>query len=106
MDDRPVATQAPVWPTTDWSELLGVPPGSVIATEWNFFLRVVDRLVEEGHANRWVLIDGEEIIGIWDTQEDAHCEMNRRPLMHSAIVRQVLPRDPIRLSWRAQRCLK
>lgn len=29
------------------------------------------RLLDEGHANRYALIKGDEVIGIWDTQQEA-----------------------------------
>jgi hypothetical protein len=32
---------------------------------------MVPQLLADGHESRWVLIKGEEIIGIWDTEEEA-----------------------------------
>ncbi len=46
-------------------------PGSPIAPEWATYKRERPRLLAEGHEGRYVLIKGEEIIGIWDTRREA-----------------------------------
>ena len=39
--------------------------------DWNVYRREVGRLLAEGNEGRWVLIQGEEIVGIWDTEVEA-----------------------------------
>jgi hypothetical protein len=46
-------------------------PNSQLSEEWDFYRREVPRLLAEGEEGRFVLIKGEEIIGIWDTAEEA-----------------------------------
>jgi len=82
-------------PTVHWTELHEDTSGSSIAKEWNFYRRQVGRLLAEGHENRWVLIKNEEIIGIWDTQQEANRVSAQRFLMQDVFVHQVLEREPI-----------
>jgi hypothetical protein len=53
-------------PTISYTELPPARTDSPIASEWDFYRREVGRLLAEGHENRWVLIKGQEIVGIWD----------------------------------------
>ena len=39
--------------------------------EWELFRRERPRLLAEGHEGRWVLIKGEELIGVFDNRDDA-----------------------------------
>lgn len=82
-------------PTIHWTELAEATPGSRIATEWNFYRKQVGRLLAEGHEGRWVLIKGEEIIGIWDTEKEADQVRVQRFLMQDVLLMQVLEREPI-----------
>ena len=82
-------------PTIHWTDLAEAPPGSRIATEWNFYLKQVGRLLAEGHEGRWVLIKGEEIIGIWDTQKEADQVRVQRFLKQDVLIHQVLTFEPV-----------
>jgi hypothetical protein len=42
-----------------------------LETEAETYRRELGRLLAEGHAERYALIKGNEIISIWDTQRDA-----------------------------------
>ncbi len=70
-------------------------PGSQIETEWNFFRREWPRLLAEGHEGRWVLIKGEEIIGFFDTSDEAITAGYERfgvvPLLAQQILRYYRP---------------
>ncbi len=50
-----------------WTELKDNMSGWAYATEWNYYIRIVCRLLTEGHQGRWVAIKGESLIGFWDT---------------------------------------
>jgi hypothetical protein len=52
-------------------------PGTVgntdaIRAEIATYRRELPRLLAEGHAERFVLIKGDEVIGVWDTSDDAY----------------------------------
>jgi hypothetical protein len=66
-----------------------------IAGEWNFYRGEIGRLLAEGHEGRWVLIKGEEIIGIWDTEEEANQVRVQRFLMQDILIHQILTREPV-----------
>jgi hypothetical protein len=82
-------------PTIHYTELPGGTSDSQIAVEWNFYRREVGRLLAEGHEGRWVLIKGEEIIGIWDTEEEADRVRLERFLMQPVLLHQIRVREPV-----------
>jgi hypothetical protein len=82
-------------PTIHYTELTADTSGGPIAREWNFYRREVGRLLAEGHEGRWVLIKGEEIIGIWDTEEEGHRVRLERYFMQPVLLKQILEREPI-----------
>jgi hypothetical protein len=52
-----------------YTELPESKPGDTLASEWNTYYREVGRLLAESHEGKFVLIKGEEIIGLfpcWD----------------------------------------
>lgn len=66
---------------------LGPPrPDSELATEWELFRRELPRLLAEGHEGKYVLIKGDEIVGLYDTS-DAGIAAGRRlfPNQHIAV---------------------
>jgi hypothetical protein len=51
-------------PTIPYTELPDGTPDSPIASEWSLYRREVGRLLAQGHENRWVLIKGDQIMGM------------------------------------------
>ena len=88
-------------PTIHYTELPARPPGERGATEWNFYCREVGRLIAEGQEGRWVLIKGEEIIGIWDTEAEVDRVRIERFLLQDVLMKQILTREPVfrRSGW-------
>jgi hypothetical protein len=82
-------------PSIHFSELPESTPDSPIATEWNFYLTQVGRLLTEGHAGKWVLIKGEAIIGIWDAEEDADQVRLQKFSMQHVLLKQICVREPV-----------
>jgi hypothetical protein len=82
-------------PTISYTQLPDGPPDSPITTEWNFYRRIVGRLLAEGNEGKWLLIKNEEIVGIWDTEADAHTVRRERFLMQPVLLKQILAREPI-----------
>lgn len=81
--------------TIHFSELPEAAPGGPLSAEWNFYRREVGRLLGEGNEGRWVLIKGEEIVGIWDAREDADRLRVERYPMQAVLIHQVLVREPV-----------
>jgi hypothetical protein len=82
-------------PTIHFTELPDMRPGDILATEYNHYRRVVGQLLAEGHEGKWLLLENEEIIGIWDTQEEADQVRVERFLMQAVLMKQILTREPI-----------
>jgi hypothetical protein len=81
--------------TIHYTELPEGSADSPIAREWNVYRREVGRLLAEGHEGKWVLIKGEEIIGIWDSRDEARAVALERYLMQPVLIHQVLTREPV-----------
>jgi hypothetical protein len=81
--------------TIHHTELPTAGAGDPLATEWDTYRREVGRLLDEGNANRWVLLKGEQLLGVWDTQEEALTAGYQRFLRQPFLVHQVREREPL-----------
>src|SRR5690348_4493254 len=72
-----------------YTELGPAGPDSQLKVEWAFYLREAGRLLAEGHEGKFVLIKGEEIIGLFDTGIAASTEGHRRYLRGPFLVHQI-----------------
>jgi hypothetical protein len=88
----PASPEQATIPYTDLAEPL---PNSPIGDAWNHYRREVGCLLAEGHEGCWVLIENEEIIGIWDSSEEADKVRVERFLMQPVLVKQILAREPV-----------
>jgi hypothetical protein len=61
------------------------------------YRREVVRLLAEGHAGRHVLIKGDEVVSIWDTQRDALQAACEKYGLEPFAVIKVDARDPERI---------
>jgi hypothetical protein len=91
-------------PTLDYTELPPALPNSRLCQEWEYYRREVGRLLTEGKEGQFVLIQGQTILGTWDTREEAEAvAFHRCPLephlIHQVQRRERLLRGPSRL-WR------
>jgi hypothetical protein len=89
--------------TIHYTELPEDTPDSPITREWNLYRREVGRLLAQGHEGKWVLIKGEEIIGIWESRDQAKAVALERYFMQPVLIRQVLTREPV---LRTPTCLR
>jgi hypothetical protein len=81
--------------TIHHTELPPAEPGSMIAREWDTYRREVGRLLTDGHEGRFVLIKGEEIVGVFGSDEEASAAGSRRFLLQPYLVQQVRSQEPI-----------
>src|SRR5262249_9815048 len=77
-------------PTIHYTDLPPARLDSPLYQEWNFYRREVGRLLAEGQEGRFLLIKGEEIIGIWDTKEEADAIAHQEYPMQSHLIHQIL----------------
>ena len=65
------------------------------AEDWETYRREIGRLLAEGKEGKCILIHAGEIIGIWDTKEEAGRVASSRFLMHRVLIKQLLTREPV-----------
>jgi hypothetical protein len=82
-------------PAVACTKLPEATPGDALFLEWNFYRREVGRLLAEGNEGRYVLIKGEEIIGIWDTHQEAKAASVQRFLMQPCLIHEIRSREPV-----------
>jgi hypothetical protein len=95
LNEPPRPAPQPQTRTIHYTELPADTSGGRGAVEWNFYRREVGRLLAEGHEGKWVLIKGEEIVGIWDTRDEAKAVALERFPMQDILVQQILTREPV-----------
>jgi hypothetical protein len=92
-----------------YTELPEAKPGEVLACEWNTYRREVGRLLSEGQAGRFVLIKGQEILGLYDTWDAAREIGLQRFLMQPFLVHAIRAEEPylrirgVNLPWTSSR---
>jgi hypothetical protein len=64
--------------TIHYSQLGPSPAGSPLAPSWETYRREVARLLAEGHEGKHVLIKDDQVLGIFDTDDEAFVEGYRR----------------------------
>lgn len=90
------AAPAPLQPLTiRHTDLPFDSSGGPIAHEWNYYREVVGRLLSEGHEGRWVLIKGKEIIGIWDSEEEADGVRLEKFTLQPVLLKQIQTRERV-----------
>jgi hypothetical protein len=81
--------------TIHYSQLPPAEPGSRIAQEWETYRREVSRLLAEGHEGRFALIKADQVIGLFDTCEEARVAGAGRFLLQPYLIQQVRSREPL-----------
>jgi hypothetical protein len=78
----------------DYGALPAARPGESLADEWNTYRREVGRLLAEGQERRYVLIKGQEIIGIYETWKQARGEGLKRYQSEPFFVHEIRVHEP------------
>ena len=81
--------------TIPWTELPPAQPGSPLAVEWETYRREIGRLLAEGQKGKFVLIKGDEIIGIFDTWDEARRVGLEKYLLQPHMVHPILADEPV-----------
>jgi hypothetical protein len=93
------AGQAPATPlpgpTVPFTELPAALPASPLYREWNTYRREAGRLLAQGGEGRHVLIQAEQIIGLWDTHDAAMTAGYQRFAGQPFLVHQVEERERV-----------
>ena len=91
-------------PTIHYSELPEAKPDSPLYREWEFYRQEAVRLLAEGNAGRHVLIKDAQIIGIWDTHDEAAAAGYQRFLGQPFLVHQIQERERVLRCVTERRC--
>jgi hypothetical protein len=59
------------WPTIHYTQLPEPLANSAVYQEEKTFRRELPRLLAEGHENKWAVITGDEVIGLYDSIDEA-----------------------------------
>jgi hypothetical protein len=81
--------------TIHYTELPEDASEGPIAREWNLYRREAGRLLAEGHEGKWLLVKGDAIIGIFDTEEEARAIALQKYLMQPCLIHQVRSCEPL-----------
>src|SRR5262245_61693249 len=81
--------------TISWKELPPSQPDSPLAREWETYGREVGRLLAEGLEGKCALIKGDDIVGIFDSWDQAREAGLKRYLLDVHMVRPILSREPV-----------
>ena len=69
--------QMRIYRTADYRTLNPIPPGIFLTEEWLTYRNVVEGLLAGGNEGKHILIQGSEILGIWDRLEEAEAEAQK-----------------------------
>lgn len=81
--------------TIHWTELPPAEPNEVLAAEWETYRREVGRMLVEGKEGKFALIKGDDLIGIYDTWDEARRVGLEKYLFEAHMVHPVLEREPV-----------
>jgi len=91
---------APGRPKIHYTELTDFPDGSPLALEWKTYRRELPRLLAEGHEWEYVLIKGEEILGLFATDGEAYRQGRQRSPLEPFLLQRIREWEPLlRLPW-------
>jgi len=81
--------------TIPYGELPELLPAGVLTREWDSYRREVGRLLAEGHEGKFVLIKGEDVIGVHDAWDAAREMGLRLYLVEPFLVQEVRAQEPV-----------
>lgn len=81
--------------TVPWTELPPADPNEPLAAEWETYRRELGRLLAEGQEGKYAVIKGDEIIGIYETWDEARRVGLEKYLLQGHMVRPILSREPV-----------
>jgi hypothetical protein len=77
-----------------YTELSEAKPGEPFADEWNTYRREVGCLLDAGQEGRFVVIKGREILGVYETWDEARDAGLKRYPLESFFTKQIQTREP------------
>src|SRR5437588_6623491 len=81
-------------PGVHYGELAEAAPGEVLCAEWNTYRRQIAHLLADGLEGRYVLIKGDEVIGIYESWQAAREAGLKRFLQEPFFVHAIRVEEP------------
>jgi hypothetical protein len=81
--------------TIHYTELPSAKPGDTFEEEWETYRVNVGQWLTDGLEGKHVLIKGTEVLGFWNSREEALFEGYTRFPAQPFLVRQILAREPL-----------
>jgi hypothetical protein len=91
-------------PTIHHTELPEGRPDSPLALEWSFYRRQVGQLLADGREGQFVLIKGEQIVGLYATEKEALQHGYQMYRGQAFLVHQIQDRERILRCYSARLC--
>jgi hypothetical protein len=87
----------PITGTVPHTELGPLVPPGMLSAEWDLYRREVGRFLAEGHEGKFVVIQGELILGFFDTEDEASEAGLERFHTGPFLLHQVRAQEPVYL---------
>jgi hypothetical protein len=84
----------PVPPEIQHTQLPEDHSGGPLAREWNVYRREIGRLLAEGQEGRFILIKGEDVLGLFDSWDAARAAGLKRFLREPFFVHPIRASEP------------
>ena len=81
--------------TIHYTELPEMSPHDLLRREWDSFRRDLPRLLAEGHEGEFALLRGEELIGLYPSQDDALRAGYDKFLLEPFLVHAIRTEEPL-----------
>jgi hypothetical protein len=81
--------------TIPYTELPPVKPGETFETEWETYRAKVGQWLADGLEGKHVLIKGSNVLGFWDSQEEALAAGYEKFLTQPFLIHHVLRQEPL-----------
>src|SRR6266496_3718000 len=81
--------------TIHYTELADLPADDPLSCEWNAYRRALPRLLAEGNEGKFILMKGEDIIGLYETWDAAHEVGLKAYFGQEFLVHQILTEEPL-----------
>jgi hypothetical protein len=81
-----------------YTDFADAPPDDPLFREWRAYRRELPRLLKEGHEGKFCLFKGDDLLGIFDSYEEAKAVGIERFPLEPFLARPILEYDPILLS--------
>jgi hypothetical protein len=80
-----------------YTHFADAPPDDPLFREWRAYRRELPRLLKEGHQGKCCLFKGDDLLGIFDSYEEARAVGIERFPLEPFLARPILEYDPILL---------